>query len=93
MKKRGPTILITGNNQSGKSTLCRIFANYSLRLGWRSILCDIDMSTNEISPPGCISAAAIDESLPNDDLVQSSLSFFHGTTNPDKTLEFFLRQV
>jgi polyribonucleotide 5'-hydroxyl-kinase len=68
-KSIGPTILITGNNQSGKSTLCRIFANYSLRLGWRPILCDIDLNSNEISPPGCIAAAAIDESIPNDDLI------------------------
>ena len=90
-KKRGPTILVTGNNQTGKSTLCRILANYSLRLGWRTLFCDIDVNSNEISPPGCIAAAAIDESLPNDDLVQNSLCFFHGTTNPDKTLELYDR--
>lgn len=92
-RKRGPTILVTGNNQTGKSTLCRILANYSLRLGWRTLLCDIDVNSNEISPPGCIAAAAIDESLPNDDLVQNSLCFFHGTTNPDKTLELYDRQI
>lgn len=92
-KEVGPSILVTGTNYSGKSTLCRILVNYSLRLGWRPILCDIDLYNNEISPPGCISAAAIDDTLPNDDLVQNSLCFFHGSISPDKTLEFFDKQV
>ena len=93
LKKVGPTILVTGSNFSGKSTLCRILANYSLRLGWRPILCDLDLSANEISPPGCIAAAAVDDPLPNDDLTQSALCFFHGSISPDKTLEFFDKQV
>jgi len=93
LKKVGPTILITGSNNSGKSTLCRILANYSLRLGWRPVLCDIDLNSNEISPPGCIAAAAVDDPLPNDDLTQSALCFFHGSISPDKTLEFFDKQI
>lgn len=69
MRKLGPTILITGSNQSGKSTICKIFVNYSLRLGWRPVLVDLDLNNNEITPPGCIAACTVDESIPNDDLI------------------------
>lgn len=71
LKRRtiGPSILITGSNHSGKSTLCRILVNYSIRLGWRPILVDLDLSSNEITPPGCIAAATVEEALPNDDLI------------------------
>jgi polyribonucleotide 5'-hydroxyl-kinase len=86
-KTLGPNILITGSTQSGKSTLCRILTNYSLKLGWTPMLCDLDLNYNEISPPGCIAAALVEEPLPNDDLIQSSLSFFHGNNEPF-TLEF-----
>ena len=77
-KTLGPNILITGSNQSGKSTLCRILTNYSLKLGWTPMLCDLDLNFNEISPPGSIAAALVEEPLPNDDLIHNSLCFFHG---------------
>jgi polyribonucleotide 5'-hydroxyl-kinase len=68
-RKVGPSILITGSQQSGKSTLCRILINYSLKLGWRPVLADLDLCNNEIVPPGCIAAVTVDEILPNDDLI------------------------
>jgi polynucleotide 5'-kinase involved in rRNA processing len=37
---------------------------------------DLDLKNNEISPPGTISAVTVDETLPNDDLVQNALCFF-----------------
>ena len=71
LKKRqvGPTILVTGKRESGKTTLCRLFTNYSLKLGWRPILIDLDLNKNEIAPAGCIAAATVDDTLPNDDLI------------------------
>ena len=87
----GQTILVTGSNFSGKSTLCKILTNYSLKLGWRPILCDIDLNNNEICPPGSIGATAIDDPLPNDDLISNALCYFHGSTSPEKTIEFFTR--
>ena len=56
-KEIGPTLLVTGSATSGKSTICKILINYSLKLGWTPILCDLDLNSNEISPPGCIAAA------------------------------------
>lgn len=91
-KTVGPTALVTGLQSSGKSTLCKILINYSLKLGWTPIYCDLDLNQNDIAPPGNIAAALVEESLPNDDLIQSALCYFHGSTSPI-TLEFFDRQV
>ena len=33
-RRVGPNLLITGSQQSGKSTLCKILVNYALKLGW-----------------------------------------------------------
>ena len=51
------------------------------------------MSNNEITPPGCIAACTVDEIVPNDDMIQNALTYFHGSTSQEKTLEFFDRQV
>jgi hypothetical protein len=67
--------------------------NYSLKLGWTPVLADLDLSNNEIAPPGCIAAVTVDENLPNDDLIHSALCFFNGTTAAEKTFDFFDKQV
>ena len=33
-RKVGPNLLVTGSQQSGKSTLCKILVNYAIKLGW-----------------------------------------------------------
>jgi polyribonucleotide 5'-hydroxyl-kinase len=42
-KRVGPTLLVTGSTQSGKSTLCKMLVNYSLKLGWSPVFADIDL--------------------------------------------------
>ncbi len=42
-KKPGPNILITGAQQSGKSTLCKTLVNYAIKLGWTPFLVDLDL--------------------------------------------------
>ena len=44
------------------------------------ILVDLDLNSSEVSPPGTISAAMINEStvLPSDALAKNSISYFHG---------------
>ena len=58
-KTLAPNILITGSNLSGKTTLAKIIVNYALKLGWTPVLCDLNISGNEITPPGCISGAIV----------------------------------
>jgi len=42
-KRVGPMLLVTGSTQSGKSTLCKMLVNYSLKLGWSPVFADIDL--------------------------------------------------
>ena len=59
----GPRVLIVGSTATGKTTLCHIFLNYAIRLGWNPIYADLDLS-NEIALPGTIAATVIDYNLP-----------------------------
>jgi polyribonucleotide 5'-hydroxyl-kinase len=59
----GPRVLVVGSTATGKSTLCHIFLNYAIRLGWNPIYVDLDLS-NEIALPGTIAATVIDYNLP-----------------------------
>jgi polyribonucleotide 5'-hydroxyl-kinase len=65
--KKGPTTMVVGPNDVGKSTVCRILLNYAVRMGRRLIFVDLDVGQGQISIPGTIGAllierpAAIDE--------------------------------
>ena len=73
----GPRILIIGSPSSGEREFCHTLINYSLKLGYTPIFCDLDLD-NEISVPGCISASVVDHLVPNDFLFDNGLSFFTG---------------
>ena len=71
--------------------------NYSLKLGWKPLLTDIDLSKNKISAPGCMSAALIEEVLDSqtDNLTYKAITYFHGGS-PDNliiTPDLFNTQV
>lgn len=76
----GPRILITGSPFSGEKEFCHTLLNYSLKLGYTPIFCDLDLE-NEISVPGAISAALVDDLVPNDFLFDNGITFFTGTTS------------
>ena len=49
--------MITGSARSGKSSLGTMMINYALKLGWTPLYADIDLHSNEITPPGTISVS------------------------------------
>ena len=75
----GPRILITGSPSIGEREFCHTLINYSLKLGYTPIFCDLDLE-NEISVPGSISACIVDDLVPNDFLFDNAISFFTGST-------------
>ena len=93
-KRTGPALLVTGSQQSGKSTLCKMLVNYAIKLGWQPVLVDLDLNSAEISPPGTISAAMVNENtvLPSDNLAKNSITYFHGDTQLI-TNEFYNKQM
>lgn len=58
--KRGPIAMIVGPTDVGKSTVCRILLNYSVRMGRRPIFVDLDVGQGSISIPGTVGALVIE---------------------------------
>ena len=50
----GPSVLVAGPQDVGKSTLCRILLNYTLRAGTKPLLVDLDVGQGSVSIPGSI---------------------------------------
>jgi hypothetical protein len=75
--KIGPRVLITGKPFSGEREFCHTLLNYSLKLGYTPIFCDLNLD-NEISVPGSISACKVDYLVPNDFLFDNGITFFTG---------------
>ena len=88
----GPVVLIAGWSSSGKTTLCNIFLNYAIKLGWSPTYVDLDLS-NEIFTPGTLAACTIDFPLPNYFFMDNGISLFHGQTNIDMNENLYELQV
>eukprot|EP00095_Tigriopus_kingsejongensis_P001332 maker-scaffold1057_size73593-snap-gene-0.21 protein:Tk01332 transcript:maker-scaffold1057_size73593-snap-gene-0.21-mRNA-1 annotation:"clp1-like protein" len=57
---KGPVVMVVGPSDVGKSTLCRLLANYAVRMGRRPIYVDLDVGQGAISVPGSIGAILIE---------------------------------
>ncbi|CAN7996966.1 unnamed protein product [Ixodes hexagonus] len=57
---KGPTVMVVGPTDVGKSCLCRILLNYAVRQGRRPIFVDLDVGQGHISIPGTIGALLVE---------------------------------
>ena len=88
----GPRVLITGSNNTGKTAFCHMMLNYSLKLGWTPIYCDLDLD-NEISIPGSIAATVIDHTVPNDFLIDNSIVLYNGSKKENINYYLYESQI
>ncbi|XP_055625161.1 protein CLP1 homolog [Toxorhynchites rutilus septentrionalis] len=61
---QGPVAMVVGPTDVGKTTLCRIFLNYAVRLGRRPIYVDLDVGQGGIAIPGAIGALLVERPAP-----------------------------
>ncbi|KII89197.1 hypothetical protein PLICRDRAFT_687666 [Plicaturopsis crispa FD-325 SS-3] len=61
-----PRVLVLGPENSGKTSVCKILANYAIRAGqgWSPLLVNVDPSEGGWAAPGAISAAPVHSPLP-----------------------------
>ena len=89
--ERGPVTMIVGPTDSGKSTLCRLLANYALRMGRKPVYVDLDVGQSSISVPGTIGATLIESQISPDQGYDqcAPLIFNYGHNAPAKNLTLF----
>lgn len=94
---RGPRCLVVGPTNSGKSSLCRILANYAVRAGWKPTYMDLDCGQNAVAVPGCVAASPVetpmDVECPNALPLPAPVAFFYGHDTPATSPTFYKRQV
>jgi len=56
----GPTMLILGRSETGKSCILRTLCHYALRTGWSPTYVDINPESNNLSIPGTLTATPIE---------------------------------
>lgn len=99
---RGPTVLVVGPTDVGKSTLCRILAGYAVRSGWAPFFADLDLGQGSLGLPGSISCVSVDAPVdpaagwPEDAPAiwyQGDLSFGKDGDNQDSQKALYLKLV
>jgi len=81
---QGPIVMIVGPTDVGKSTLCKIFLNYGVRLGRSPIYVDLDVGQGSISIPGTIGALLVERpaTLEEGFSQQAPLVYHYGHKSP-----------
>uniref|UniRef100_A0A1Q3FCE4 Protein CLP1 homolog n=1 Tax=Culex tarsalis TaxID=7177 RepID=A0A1Q3FCE4_CULTA len=88
---QGPVVMIVGPMDVGKTTLCRIFLNYAVRLGRRPIYVDLDVGQGGIAIPGTIGALLVERPAPVAEgfSQQAPLVYHFGHTSPSDNDVFY----
>lgn len=97
-RRLGPSVLICGSKESGKSSGCKILANYALQCGSTPVFVDLDLDRNELVPSGCIGAKIIDDLLishpiPYTDKTEETLCFFNGFSSKQFLPDIYNLQI
>jgi polynucleotide 5'-hydroxyl-kinase GRC3/NOL9 len=72
-------VLVLGDADTGKSTLCRFLLGHAARTGRRPALLDLDLGQKMVGPPACVTLGR------GEDLKESGLAFV-GATEPVRAL-------
>lgn len=90
-EKRGPTLMVCGPTDVGKTTLCQLLLNYAVRRGRTPAFVDLDVGQGTIGVPGTIGVNVIER--PAD--VESGFSqvapliFHYGSNSPGSNMDLY----
>ena len=88
---KGPTVMLVGPSDVGKSTLCKILLNYAVRQGRRPVFVDLDVGQGQISTPGTIGAVLVERPSDVEEgfSQQGPLVFHFGHISPGENIELY----
>ncbi|XP_076326708.1 polyribonucleotide 5'-hydroxyl-kinase Clp1-like isoform X2 [Tachypleus tridentatus] len=88
---KGPTVMLVGPVDVGKSTLCRLLLNYAVRLGRTPVFVDLDVGQGQISIPGTIGALVVEHPADAEEgfSQQTPLVYHYGHKGPGDSLKFY----
>ncbi|KAK9885900.1 hypothetical protein WA026_013774 [Henosepilachna vigintioctopunctata] len=88
---KGPTVMVVGPCDVGKSTVSRILLNYAVREGRRPIYVDLDSGQGQISIPGTVGALLIERPASIDEgfAQEAPLIYHFGHKSHEKNTALF----
>lgn len=89
---QGPRVVIVGPVDYGKSTLCRILANWAVRMERTPIFVDLDVGQGQISIPGVLAAIRLYRPF-DEKTLAAPLAMFVGSASPADNVDLFKQQV
>lgn len=76
------SVVIIGDADSGKSTLCTFLANNTLRSGLKVGVVDGDVGQSDVGPPTTVSSATMKQPIATLQKLEPESAFFIGDTTP-----------
>ncbi|XP_022657342.1 polyribonucleotide 5'-hydroxyl-kinase Clp1-like [Varroa jacobsoni] len=88
---KGPTVMMVGPTDVGKSTLCKLLLNYAVRQGKRPMFVELDVGQGQISIPGTVGAILVERPSDIEEgfSQQGPLVFHFGHISPGQNIELY----
>lgn len=92
---KGPVVVVCGPANVGKSTFCRILANYAVRRQRTPLLIDLDVGQGFQSVPGTVTMTSVERSAEVESGFSdvAPLAFHFGFNNPGANMNLYLRLI
>lgn len=91
----GPTVMLVGPTDAGKSSLAKILLGYATRMGSQPTFVDLDIGQGSITAPGAIGATHVDRPIDIEEGFASGIpvAYFYGHVSLDANPHLFKKQV
>eukprot|EP01104_Vermistella_antarctica_P015135 TRINITY_DN4903_c0_g1_i2.p1 TRINITY_DN4903_c0_g1~~TRINITY_DN4903_c0_g1_i2.p1 ORF type:complete len:343 (+),score=34.86 TRINITY_DN4903_c0_g1_i2:342-1370(+) len=92
---QGPRVMVVGQTDTGKTTLCKLLIGYATREGETPVFVDLDVGQGSISLPGTIGALPVDRPVDIEEgfALTAPLIYYFGHVTPSANRELFEHQV
>eukprot|EP00026_Physarum_polycephalum_P006595 Phypoly_transcript_06643.p1 GENE.Phypoly_transcript_06643~~Phypoly_transcript_06643.p1 ORF type:complete len:427 (-),score=78.07 Phypoly_transcript_06643:91-1371(-) len=92
---QGPTVMLVGPTDAGKSSLAKILLGYAARTGSQPTFVDLDIGQGSITVPGALGATPVDRPIDIEEGFASGMpvAYFYGHVSLDGNPHLYRKQV